>query len=50
MREKRMKTSLRLDPGLWRKVKIRAIEEDRDAQDLVAEALADYLKKKGGRS
>jgi len=43
------KTSLVIPKGLWTDVKIQALREDRDAQDLVAEALAEYLKaKKGG--
>ena len=48
-------TTIRLDPALWRRVKIRAAREDKDAQDILAEALEAYLapKKatttKGGR-
>jgi hypothetical protein len=44
------KTSLMLPKPLWTSIKIRALQEERDAQDLVAEALADYLRrvKKGG--
>jgi hypothetical protein len=41
-----VKTSLGLPDDLWRATKIRAIEENRDAQDLVADALRDYLKRK----
>jgi predicted transcriptional regulator len=44
-------TTIRLDPDLWRRVKVRAAQEDKDAQDILAEALKAYLtkKKKGGR-
>ncbi len=44
------KTSLMLPKQLWTSIKIRALQEERDAQDLVAEALQDYLGKvkKGG--
>jgi hypothetical protein len=38
------KTSLAIAEPLWRAVKIRAIEEGRDAQELVADALTRYLK------
>jgi hypothetical protein len=41
----RFKTTLYLPPELWKAVKIAAIETDRDATDLVVEALQQYLKK-----
>lgn len=41
----RQKTSLILPVKLWRLVKVRAIREGRDAQEIVAEALEDYLRK-----
>ena len=44
---KLIKTSMRLPADLWIETRIRAIKEGRDAQDLVAEALAAYLKKGG---
>jgi hypothetical protein len=46
---KLMKTSMRLPVDLWTETRIRAIKEGRDAQDLVAEALAAYLKKGGSK-
>ena len=49
MEQKLMKTSLRLPEDLWKRAKIRAIKENIDAQDLVAKAIEDYLKK-GRRS
>lgn len=45
----RFKTTLYLPPELWKAVKIAAIESDRDATELVVEALQQYMKK-GGRS
>ena len=42
------KTSLQLPEGIWKSVKIRAVEEGRNVQELVADALKDYLRKKGG--
>lgn len=48
MSEKSMvKTSLRLPEELWKAVRIRAIEQGVDAQDIVADALRLYLKKGG---
>ena len=46
------RTSLSLSGNLWRAVKIKAIHEGRDAQDLVAEALERYLRraKKGSKA
>lgn len=38
------KTSLKLPPRLWTEVKMRALVERRDAQELVAEALTLYLQ------
>ncbi len=46
------KTSLNLPADLWKKVRIRALEEDRSAQEVVVQMLEEYLRrpKKGGRS
>jgi hypothetical protein len=46
---KRFKTTLYLPADLWKATRIRAIEMDVDATDLVVEALQQFLKK-GGRS
>jgi hypothetical protein len=43
----RFKTTLYLPPELWKAVKIAAIESDRDATELVVEALQQYMKKAG---
>lgn len=45
------KTSIEIPEELWRAAKIRAMDERRNFQDIVAEALRDFLKrsKKGGK-
>jgi hypothetical protein len=45
-----VKTTMKLPEPVWKAIRIRAIEEGRDAQDLVADALAAYLSaaKRGG--
>jgi plasmid stability protein len=45
-----VKTTMKLPEGIWKQIRIRAIEEGRDAQDVVADALTSYLSatKKGG--
>jgi hypothetical protein len=40
-----LKTSINLPEGLWRRVRIRALEEGREAQGIVAELLESYLRK-----
>lgn len=39
-----MKTSLTLPMELWQQAKIRAVQERRDLQDVIASALEAYLK------
>jgi hypothetical protein len=47
--EKKMsKTSMALPTEIWTAARIRALQEGINAQDLVARALTEYLKKKGG--
>jgi hypothetical protein len=44
-----VKTSVKLPKELWREASIRAIDENRDLQDVIASALELYLKThKGG--
>ena len=45
----KIKTSLRFDPELWKAVKIKAIEENRDLQDLLDDVLRDYLRRTGSK-
>lgn len=49
MKNQLSKTSLRLPEDLWKRAKIRAIEEGIEAQELVARAIAAYLER-GGRA
>ena len=42
-----VKTSLRLPEALWKATRIKAIEMNMDAQELVSLALDQYLKKGG---
>jgi hypothetical protein len=48
MPEKMVKTSVSLPESLWKDGRKRAIDEDRDFQDILCDALRDYLRKKGG--
>jgi hypothetical protein len=45
-----VRTSIEVPEDIWRAAKIRAMDEKRNFQDVVAEALREYLKKskKGG--
>jgi hypothetical protein len=45
------KTSIEIPTELWRAAKIRAMDEGKNFQDVVAEALKEYLRKpkKGGK-
>jgi hypothetical protein len=47
--ERWKKCTVGLDEDLWQQGRIRALEEGRDFQDLVADALSDYLKRKRGK-
>lgn len=44
-----VKTSLRLPEDTWKAARIRAIETNMEAQELVALALEQYLKEGGAR-
>jgi hypothetical protein len=48
---KTTKTSIEIPEELWRAAKIRAMDEKKNFQDIVAEALREFLKrsKKGGK-
>jgi hypothetical protein len=39
-----VKTSTRLPKALWRDARVRALDEGRDFQEILASALAAYLK------
>jgi hypothetical protein len=42
----KVKVTMKLPADVWRAGRIRALDERRDFQDVVADALADYLKRK----
>lgn len=44
------KTSIVLPEKLWSRVRIRAVHERRNAQEIVAEALEEYLRKRKGET
>ncbi len=49
MSEELIKTTVRFPESLWKAGRIRAIEEGRDFQEIVADALRQYLKKSGAK-
>ncbi len=49
MKQEPKKTSLTLDPELYRRVRIRAAEEGIKVRDILEDALRAYLDRKGGR-
>ena len=50
-REEKVKMTVAIPRSLWKKSKLRAVEEERDLRELVIDALERYLggTKKGGR-
>ncbi len=46
--EKMVKTSVGFPESLWKGGRKQAIDEDRDFQDVVTDALREYLRRKGG--
>jgi hypothetical protein len=47
--EDSVKTTVDLPRDIWRAAKIRALDEGKDLRAVIIEALAAYLKGKGGR-
>jgi len=45
----RVKVTTTLDGALWRELQIQALNEDRDANDILEELMAGYLKKRTGK-
>jgi predicted HicB family RNase H-like nuclease len=41
--------SIRIDPELWHKARVKALSERMTLQDLVAVLLTEYLKEKGAK-
>ena len=48
--ESKVQFNFKLPPELVKRVKIRAIEEERNPGDLIAEAIASYLGRRNKRS
>jgi hypothetical protein len=51
MEGERVKVTVHLDRGLWKRAKLQAVQEERDLRELVDQALREYLAKreaKGG--
>lgn len=40
------KTSIIIDPKLWKELQHKAIDKDKDISELLEEAIQDYIKKK----
>ena len=45
----KMKTTMVLSRDLWKRAKMRALDEGLDLSDIVAKALEKYLKASGGK-
>jgi len=43
----KQKTSLAIDPVLWRQLRVQALQEGRPAYDLLDDLIRTYLKAKG---
>ena len=41
--------SIKIDPELWHRARVKALGEKKTLQDLIAELLTEYLRKKGGK-
>ena len=50
-KQQRSRVSIRLESGLWKRTQHAAIDNDRNAQDIIAEALQLWFERreKGGR-
>ena len=46
--EDKVTKSIRMDPELWHKAKVKALSEKTTMQELIAKLLTEYLKQKGG--
>jgi len=45
MKSNRIKVTTTLDPELWHKFRIRAVQENLDCNDILEKLIAEYLKK-----
>ena len=48
-RQETIKTSVKLPRKLWKRARMRAVEEELDLQDIIAMALEAYLRRRGGK-
>jgi hypothetical protein len=46
--EKRITTSIKIDPKLWKETKIQAIQDEITVSELLEGAIRDYIKRKKG--
>ena len=47
--EAEVKSSVRIRPSVWKALRVQAVTEGRSTGDVLADAIALYLKSKGGR-
>ena len=45
---KRITTSIKIDPELWKQTKIQAIQDEITVSELLEESIKDYIRKKKG--
>jgi hypothetical protein len=46
--EKRITTSIKINPKLWKETKIQAIQDEITVSELLEDAIKDYIKRKKG--
>jgi hypothetical protein len=46
--KKRITTSIKIDPTLWKETKIQAIQDEITVSELLEGAIRDYIKRKKG--
>jgi hypothetical protein len=47
--EKKVTMSVKVNPDLWHKARVKALGENKTMQALIDDLLTNYLKKKGGK-
>lgn len=45
---KRITTSIKIDPDLWKQTKIQAIQDEITVSELLEDSIKDYIKRKKG--
>jgi hypothetical protein len=46
--KKRITTSIKIDPNLWKETKIQAIQDETTVSELLENAITEYCKRKKG--